>query len=76
MAPFIAERESIGRVLADEILTAEHYLVSRERDGRVILEPVAVDDSLEARLLADDEFRARVDAAAKESAELLDLDNL
>ena len=76
MTPFIVERGSVGRALTDELLTAERYVVSFESDGRIVLEPVAVDDSIEVHLLADAEFRSLIEEQATQPAELLDLDNL
>lgn len=76
MTPFLVEKDSRGRVSLGQVLTTDRYLVSRDAEGRVILEPAVVMTVAEERLLADASFRTRLTAAAEEPAEPLDLDAL
>lgn len=75
MPPVIVDRDHLGSFLDSEVLTADHYVVSRDATGRVLLEPIVVSNPLEVDLLADPAFRARMTLAATEPAELLDLDS-
>ncbi|MGH9114108.1 MAG: hypothetical protein ACRDZN_17665 [Acidimicrobiales bacterium] len=74
--PILVEKDSRGRIALGKVADAERYLVHREANGRIVLEPAVVMSAVEERLLSDPAFIARMAAAASEPASPLDLNDL
>lgn len=51
-----------GRVTLGKLATAGQYLARRESDGTIILEPAEVMTAAEARLLANEDLMATIEA--------------
>ena len=74
--PILVEKDSRGRLALGKVADADRYLVRREANGRIILEPAVVMTAAEERLLSDLEFVTRMTRAASAPASPLDLDDL
>jgi hypothetical protein len=74
--PILLEKDSRGRIALGTLADAERYLVRREANGRIILEPAVVMTATEERLLSDSAFIARMTGAASAAASPLELDDL
>lgn len=72
----LLEKDRRGRIALGKVADAERYLVHREANGRIILEPAVVMSAIEERLLADPAFIARMTTAASASAFRLDMNDL
>ncbi len=71
--PILFQKDSRGRLALGKIADAERYLVFREANGRIVMEPAVVLTATEERLLRDPDFVERMTAAASEPAAQLDL---
>lgn len=74
--PVLLEKDSRGRIALGKVADAQRYLVHREANGRIILEPAVVMSASEQRLLSDPAFIARMTAAASAPTSSLVLDDL
>lgn len=72
----LVQKDSRGRVSLGTMLTDDQYIVTRDVEGRVILEPAVVMSVAEQRLLTNMAFLQRIGAAAEEPAARLELDEL
>lgn len=72
----LVEKDSRGRLALGRVADADRYLVRREPNGRIILEPAVVMTATEERLLSDPDFISRMTQAASANASPLDLDDL
>lgn len=74
--PILFQKDSRGRLPLGQLLDHDRYLGTRDREGRIILEPAVVLSVTEQRLLSDPDFVTRMTQAASQPAEDLDLEDL
>jgi hypothetical protein len=73
---FLVQKDNRGRVSLGAVMTDDRYLVTRDAEGRIVLEPVVVMTATEQRLLSSPAFIRKMTEAADAPVVRIELDEL